>query len=203
MLHYLGTGLLIGLVFGMPIGAVGAVCMQRTLQHGPVAGLITGAASSAADMLYACAGAFGLTFITDMLLAYQLPINLAGAVLLAVIAIRMMSGKEEGKEITESERKNYRKMFFTSFALAITNPAAILSFLFAFSVFGIYGSLGFLHGLQLVLGVFMGTYLWWISLVLLVCLMKRKVKAAWYGKANRVFGIILLVFSIGVVIRTF
>lgn len=51
------------------------------------------------------------------------------------------------------------KMFLSSFAIGITNPAAVLTFLFAFSYFGITKQSGWVYGAQLVAGVFLGTYL--------------------------------------------
>ena len=54
--NYLIRGLLIGLIFGVPAGAIGTLTIQRTLRGGFWAGLITGLGSSAADLLYACAG---------------------------------------------------------------------------------------------------------------------------------------------------
>lgn len=56
--NYLVRGLLIGLIFGVPAGAIGALTIQRTLNGGFAAGLSTGLGSSAADLLYACAGIF-------------------------------------------------------------------------------------------------------------------------------------------------
>lgn len=58
---YLIRGFLIGLIFGVPAGAIGALAIQRTLRGGFWAWLVTGLGSSAADLLYACAGIFGLT----------------------------------------------------------------------------------------------------------------------------------------------
>ena len=54
ILGYFLRGLLIGLVFGVPAGAIGALTIQRTLEKGFFAGLITGAGSSAADLIYSC-----------------------------------------------------------------------------------------------------------------------------------------------------
>lgn len=201
MYQYLIMGVLIGIVFGMPIGAVGALSMQRTIHQGAYAGLLTGVASSIADVLYACVGAFGLTFISNFLLTYQMPIHLSGAFLLVVIAIRIICKKESLTEGKEMDVKGYFKMFISSFAIAIMNPAAILSFLFAFSVFGIQGSLGLTNGMQVVVGVFLGTFLWWILLVVFTSFMKRKLSTAWYGKVNQVFGVILIVFSIAVIMK--
>ena len=61
IIEYFVNGVLIGLVFGMPIGAEGAIRELRTINHGVLAGFISGAASSLADVLYACVGAFGWT----------------------------------------------------------------------------------------------------------------------------------------------
>ena len=51
---YLIRGILIGLIFGVPAGAIGALTIQRTLRDGFAAGLATGLGSSAADLLYLC-----------------------------------------------------------------------------------------------------------------------------------------------------
>jgi threonine/homoserine/homoserine lactone efflux protein len=64
---YLIRGLLIGLIFGVPAGAIGALTIQRTLNSGFTAGLMTGLGSSAADILYACVGVFGVTSATLLL----------------------------------------------------------------------------------------------------------------------------------------
>ncbi len=56
---YFLRGLLIGLVFGVPAGAIGALTIQRTLEKGFFSGLITGAGSSAADLIYSCVGVCG------------------------------------------------------------------------------------------------------------------------------------------------
>lgn len=59
-------GILIGLLFGVPVGAVGAMTVQRTWEHGIKAGLLTGMGSSIADCIYAAIGAFGLTMVSDL-----------------------------------------------------------------------------------------------------------------------------------------
>ena len=79
--NYLVRGLLIGLIFGVPAGAIGALTIQRTLNSGFFAGLATGLGSSVADLLYACAGVFGITLVSDFLARHQRPISLPGCLL--------------------------------------------------------------------------------------------------------------------------
>lgn len=202
VLHYIMSGLFIGLIFGMPMGAIGALSIQRTMTYGPMAGFISGAASSLADVLYACIGAFGFTVISDFLLKYQLPIHLIGSIILIGIAIQMITKKEQFTMISETNTKEYTKMFLSSFAIAITNPAAILSFLFAFSVFNINGTLGFTNGVLLVVGVAIGTLCWWLLLVIVVNHMKQKLNAQWLHRLNILFGMFLILFGCCVTIMS-
>ena len=75
---YLIRGILIGLIFGVPAGAIGALTIQRTLRDGFAAGLATGFGSSAADLLYSCVGVFGITLVSDFLTRHQCPVSLLG-----------------------------------------------------------------------------------------------------------------------------
>lgn len=192
--EFLLKGSIIGLLFGIPIGAVGSMTVQRTLNYGIKAGLLTGLGSSVADCLYACIGAFGLNFISDFLINYQTPINLFGGSLLLIMGIGFLCKK---KEITlvELEIINNVKTFLSSFVIGITNPTAILTFLFAFSYFGISSKTKLFESIQLVCGVFIGTYLWWSILSIVTNTLREKVSNLDYSKINRVFGIILALFG--------
>ncbi len=61
--NYLLKGVLSGIVFGVPAGAIGALTIHRALPHGFRAGFMTGLGPSTTDLLHACVGAFGLTAI--------------------------------------------------------------------------------------------------------------------------------------------
>lgn len=194
-MEYLLKGILIGLLFGLPVGAVGALTVQRTLSHGMRAGLLTGLGSSIADCFYACVGVFGLTVISDFLLDYQAIINCLGGGLILLLGMSLILRKEtEVKQKTESI--GFTKMFLSSFAVGITNPAAILSFLFAFSYFGISEDAGLLRGFLLVCGVFAGTYIWWGTLTGVALIIRKKAVRFRFQYMNRIFGIILCLFGV-------
>ena len=146
------------------------------------AGLLTGLGSSVTDCLYACVGAFGLNLISDFLIKYQNIVNLAGGCLIVGMGIRM---------------------FASSFAVGITNPAAILTFLFAFSWFGIHGQTGLAEGIGLVCGVFIGTYIWWGTLTGAASMFRKKSKKDCLPVMNRVFRLILILFGAVILVRNF
>lgn len=194
---YLIKGILIGLLFGMPIGAVGAMTVQRTIAHGAKAGLLTGLGSSVADCLYACVGAFGLTLISDFMLKYQVVIHTIGGIIILIMGLELLFRKPKAiSDIPQKQVLGGIKMFLSSFAVGITNPAAIITFLFAFSYFGIIGNTGLKNGIWLVVGVFIGTYIWWGSLTGAVEFIKKKKANSSFQYANKIFGAILIIFSI-------
>lgn len=192
-------GILIGLLFSVPVGAVGAMTVQRTWEHGIRAGLLTGMGSSVADCIYAGIGAFGLTMVSDFLLEYQTVIHLVGGAIVLLMGIRLLFRKGEEAEIPAVSGR--WKMFLSSFAVGITNPAAILTFLFAFSWFGITEGSTSGNGWLVVLGVLIGTYLWWGGLSVAVALARKRKKTGSFYKMNRIFGTVLSLFGILVFIR--
>lgn len=151
-LELLLRGCLIGLVFGVPAGAIGALVIQRTLAGGFWNGFLTGLGSSAADGLYACAGVFGLTVVTDFLTRYQQPIGTTGAALVLLYGLWMIVQARKHGEQSMTQSGVQRGGFASAFVIAILNPATILSFMVAFSAFGIVGDYTAAEGVQLVLG---------------------------------------------------
>ena len=61
-------GILIGLLFGIPIGAVGALTIRRIIIYSRRAGFLSGLGCSTADLCYSCISIFGFTLISDYLL---------------------------------------------------------------------------------------------------------------------------------------
>lgn len=131
MFELLLKGIMIGVLFGVPAGAVGVMTMQRTMSYGAKAGLLTGLGSSVADCFYTCMVAFSLTFLSDILLKYQKEITIIGSVFIAYMGMLLLRKKEKQK--VQEEALSFPKMFLSSFVVGITNPAVILTFLFAFS----------------------------------------------------------------------
>ena len=131
---YLIRGLLIGLIFGVPAGAIGALTIQRTLNSGFTAGLMTGLGSSAADILYACVGVFGVTLVSDFLTRSQRPVRLLGGLLIVALGVHIFRQKPQRQQ-QEPDRAKWPLCFASSFAIAMTNPATVLSFLMAFRSF--------------------------------------------------------------------
>lgn len=195
---YLIRGLLIGLIFGVPAGAIGALTIQRTLNGSFWAGLTTGLGSAAADLLYACAGVFGITLVSEFLIRYQRPISLLGGVLIAMLGIHIFRQRPRSRH-QESRQVKLPLCFATSFAIAITNPATVLSFLMAFAAFEITGNQTATQSVQLLTGILLGTLCWWSVLSGITAIFRKRVNDRAYQFLNRLLGCLLVVFA-GVVL---
>lgn len=193
-------GLLIGVIFGVPVGAIGALTIQRTLSGGFSYGFITGLGASTADVIYAIVGIFGITVITDFLQKYELACGIVGSILITIYGILIILRKhKENKEI-EMSKKNYFSGFATAFGVAILNPATVVSFLVAFSSFGMMKCYSILEGIGIILGIFMGTAIWWGLLSGITKYFKEKITNQIYQRLNLILGGLLVTLGIGMTI---
>lgn len=198
---YLLKGILVGLVFGVPAGAIGALTIQRSLTHGFWAGLLTGLGSTAADVLYACVGIFGLTIISDLLMKYETPIAFVGGIL--IVGFGILIFRKRGMSGTESTgQANLWACFASSFAIAIANPATVLSFLVVFASFGIGAISASVQGAALVMGILLGTGFWWVMLAGMSAKFRNRVAGRTYQILNRLLGGLMVLFGITMVLRT-
>ena len=55
-------GIMIGIIASAPMGPVGVLCVQRTLNKGRWYGFVTGVGAAASDIIYAGITGFGLVF---------------------------------------------------------------------------------------------------------------------------------------------
>jgi threonine/homoserine/homoserine lactone efflux protein len=188
-------GLVIGFVIAVPAGPIGILCARRTLTHGRKAGFLSGMGASTADVLYGFIAAFGLTFISDILLSYQFWFRLVGGALLCFLGIKTFIETPERKSFVSITRKEKRRtgMYTSTFFLTLTNPMTILSLAAVFAGFGIIaGTRGnILSAAILILGVFMGSVLWWLFIVGMFSVFKRRFKLHELQWINRIAGLII------------
>ena len=201
MINYFIKGILIGIIFGIPVGVVGILTIKRSITYGAVAGLLSGIGCSIADLFYSCISIFSFTLISNFLLQYQNIINFVGSILVIVMGIGIVNKKQE----TTYKKADVSKIisFFTSsFFIAITNPATILSFFIAFSIFDIGTILNKVQGIALALGIFCGTCIWWFIIVMFTQIFRKYITTVWLKYINYILGILIILLGIVVMIQT-
>lgn len=202
-LDFLLKGLILGFAIAAPVGPIGVLCIRKTLQFGRLSGLFSGLGAAVADSIYAVIAAFGLTFISNFLLEWQLWFRLIGGIFLLYLGWKTFNAK------TISETKNVPHTtllndFASTFFLTITNPLTILSFLAVFAGLGLSNVDGnYFKAGGLVLGVFLGSAAWWLLLSEGITLFRKKVSQKAMTWINRFAGLIILGFGIAAILSTF
>ena len=78
----LWKGFIIGVVVSAPLGPVGVLCIQRTLNKGRWYGFITGLGASLSDIAYALLTGYGMSFVFDYVNKNIFYLQLFGSIML-------------------------------------------------------------------------------------------------------------------------
>jgi threonine/homoserine/homoserine lactone efflux protein len=165
LLVFFLKGIAVGIVIAVPVGPVGVMCIRRTVFEGKLAGLVSGLGAATADAVFGVIAGFGLTVVSDWLLGYQRWLRAAGACLLLAVGGRSLLAKPQSKIVSAPDTESLWWYYGSTFALTLTNPITILAFLAIFAAVGLSGAEATLERAAiLVLGVWVGSLLWWFSL---------------------------------------
>jgi threonine/homoserine/homoserine lactone efflux protein len=157
-------GLLLGLAIAAPVGPIGVLCIQRTLKKGRLTGFISGLGAATADGIYGSIAAFGLTWLTQFLIAQKFWLGLCGGIFLCYLGIQILR-KPMLKLETTSSNSDLWAAYLSTLILTLTNPATILSFIAIFAGLGLVTTAAsYTSALLLTAGVFLGSALWWLLL---------------------------------------
>jgi threonine/homoserine/homoserine lactone efflux protein len=190
-------GLLLGFSIALPVGPIGALCIRRTLADGRHTGLVSGLGAATADGFYGAIAGFGLTAISNLLVAQQNWLKLIGGAYLCYLGVRTFL-TQPAAQAAQVTGKGLFKAYTSTLFLTLTNPATILSFAL------IFGSLGlgmtakqdYSAAASLVAGVPVGSALWWLTLSGGVSLLRSRCTPAVLLWVNRVAGILIAGFGI-------
>lgn len=174
--------LLIGLSIAAPVGQIGVLAIQRTLDHGRVAGLATGLGAAFADAVYGAIGAFGVTGLIAWLLQAKLWLGLFGAAFLLYLAWRIATKPPVGRGTGHAPPGTLLRFVSGTFVLTLSNPTTILSFI---AVFGaLAGRAPAASPWAMVSGVLVGSALWWLVLAGIVGLLRDRFDERWQRAVN-------------------
>ncbi len=165
---------LIGLSIAAPVGPIGLLCIQRTLDHGPRVGLATGLGAAAADALYGAIGAFGVTAVIALLTEARTFLAVGGALFLLWLAWGAWHQGEAKQAAAVQGGIRGWHAFGGTFLLTMSNPATILSFIAVFS--SLAAGMATLSPAWMIAGVFVGSAAWWLVLVGLVGRMRERLQ---------------------------
>lgn len=200
ILNILFKGFIVGVVVSAPMGPVGVLCIQRTLNKGRWYGFITGLGASFSDICYALLTGYGMSFVLDYISKNIFFLQLFGSIMLLgfgyytfrsnpVATIRpLKQGRSKG---------SYFHNFITAFLVCFSNPLIIFVFI------GLFARFAFVQRgivlFQVVTGyvaIAIGALTWWFFITYFVNKVRKHFNLRGIWIINRVFGVVVMALSV-------
>lgn len=184
-------GLVVGFLLAAPVGPIAVLCVQRTLTQGRLTGFLSGLGAAAADAVYGCVAALGLTLVSKLLIEHRNWLQVVGGAFLCIVGVRTFFAKAVERR-TIPTWPGFVGAFFSALFLTLTNPMTFVAFAAVFASVGV-GSVrdNRVDVGALVAGVFLGSGLWWTILVVSSHAFRSRMTLERLGRMNRVAGVIV------------
>ena len=205
ILEIVVKGMIIGIVASAPMGPVGVLCIQRTLNKGRAYGFVTGTGAALSDILYALLTGYGLSFIYDIISnqATLFWLQIVGASIMFIFGLHTF--RTNPMKNTRNVSRNKSSLLqngITGFFITLSNPTIILLFL------GLFTPLNFMlpeqpFFMQCIgyLSIFGGAMLWWFFITYVVSKLRVRFDVRGIRVINRVIGVAVMLGSlIGIIL---
>ncbi|WP_446899544.1 LysE family transporter [Clostridium sp. LBM24168] len=215
MLTNLFKGVLIGLIIGMPLGPIGALCLKNTLTFGRKYGLISGLGSAFTDSIYAYLAIMGFMLIKRFIVLHGAYFRILGGLILICFGAYPFVHKEQNnalnKNIKEINKKSTPldnnllfKTFTSTFLISLANPTTIFSSIVIFT--GMHLSnlkINPMNKSFLILGVFTGSMIWWFIFVFTAGKFTTKLKMENKSLINRILNYAIILGGLIIFLSAF
>lgn len=198
ILSLLLKGIVIGLAASIPLGPIGVICIQRTVNKGKTSGFFSGLGAATTDTIFAAIAAFSLSFIINFIEEKKLILEVIGGIIVIILGVKTyFTNPVTQIRRQKSKRNKLLEDFISVFLLTGTNPFAIFFFVALFAAAGIVTK-DHNMGLNLIalLGVFLGGALWWYLLSTLVNSFRHRFRLKQLWWINRIMGSIIFILGV-------
>ena len=193
-------GIIIGLTLAVPVGPLSLLCIRRSVADGRLHGILSGIGVATADSFYAAITVLGLTFISSLIIAWQVLFRFLTGIILILIGIRVFLSVPAGVS-ANTEHEPYLRDYLSMLALAIANPLTLIFFIAILPGFGVvFHEISVFSASAFVAGVFFGSTVWWVILCGSVGSVRFRISGKNLGLINRVSGVLISCFGAGMLL---
>lgn len=193
-----------GIAVSAPLGPLGVLCIQRTINKGFFAGFVSGIGAAFADLIYASIAGFGISIIADFLAVHQTVIRAVGGIIVLIVGIMIFNSNPIKQVRRQKAQKNtYISDFVSSFFITITNPLTIVFFGAVFAGVGLNKPNSLEPIILTLVGVLLGALIWWMALSIVVNVFRNKIRLRNLWWINKITGVLVAIFGLAVFISIF
>lgn len=191
-------GMVVGIVASAPMGPVGVLTVQRTLNKGRWYGFATGIGAAMSDLIYAVMTGLGMSIVMDFIErpTTVLYIKILGSILLFCFGAYTYYTKPAEPHKSSGKRGSLWHNMFTGFAITVSNPLIVFLFL------ALFARVGFVvpdHPVEQTLGyvgVLSGAIVWWLILTTALNKLGSRFDMSTIALLNRLLGLLVMVASV-------
>lgn len=198
LIYVIWRGIAIGIIISAPMGPVGILCVQRTLEKGRHIGFFTGIGAALSDLFYCLLTGFGLSFIEDFLKANQNVIQIVGSVVLVLFGVYLFrSNPARTLRKPEENRPSKGKNVLSGFLFTFSNPLIIFLIIGLFARFNfLLPELTFLHYIAGYVFIFVGALIWWWIVTFFIDKVRSHFNLRSMWLINKITGGIIMIFAL-------
>ena len=192
-LYTIIRGLAIGILVSAPMGPIGILCIQRTLNKGRWSGFVTGLGAALSDLIYALLTGLGMSIVIDFIEANQNILQIL--VGFGLYLYRQNPAKNIRK--ANSSINTFTQDFITAFLLTFSNPLILFLYIGLFARFNFFlpeSQLG--HHVVGYLSILLGAVSWWFLITYVINKVRARFNVRSIWLINRGIGIIIIIMSI-------
>lgn len=192
------NGLIIGILISAPMGPIGMLVIQRTLNRGRWPAFFTGVGAALSDLLYCLMCGFGMSFVTGFIARNEMILQILGSLVLVAFAIYLMKkNPARALQKPKDHANNFWADFVTGFLFTFANPLILFFIITLFARFNFmlpqFTAYHYVLGFAFIFG---GALAWWYAVTFFVNKVRShfNVRSMWL--INRIIGAILLIMAI-------
>lgn len=199
MLQFILKGFIIGILVSAPMGPIGILCVQRTLNRGRWHGFFTGLGAMMSDLIYASIMLAGISIVDEFFTKNELILQVLGSIVLIIFGYRVFKSNplKGWTPKFNNEGTRYVKDFVSSFLFTLSNVAILIVFITLFARFHYnpleLGTSGIIVSLA---SIAVGALSWWFALSLIVSRLRKHFNRKGLIMLNRSIGTILIIIGL-------
>ena len=198
IIQFIVKGLIIGIIASAPMGPVGVLTVQRTLNKGRWYGFVTGIGAAISDILYAAISLVGISLVMDFV---EKPRNmfwlkLIGSVMLFIFGLYTFLSHPGNVKHVQGKRGSLMHNGLTGFLVTLSNPLIIFLFIALMARFDFVISKNyFAQGIGY-MAIFGGAMIWWFSLTAIIDKVRNRFQDDTIWKMNCTIGVIVMIAAL-------
>ena len=198
-------GIMIGLAVSIPLGPMGLIAVQRTLNKGRTSGFMSGMGIATADTIFALIAAVGLTYIINFLNEQKLYFQILGGLVILLVGFKIFIANPV-KQIRANRIRKIKPLeeFGSVLLLALSNPLTILMFVAVFAGLKLSGDLShFGSAFFVVTGIFLGASFSWFFVSTIITRYRKRFRLRTIFWFNKLAGSAIFIFGLAAIFSLF